>query len=266
MEVHHHPHVPTHSKPWKEYLLEGLMIFVAVTLGYGAENIREHYVETKKAIISAGNLYVDVLEDSVRYEQTLQNRYFQDSCYKIIKDIYKKEKTIKDIPVFYLTVGSIVQRNFPIMNTIAMDEVKSSGTLKFIEDDKLKVAIQKYANMGSYLRGRQTREFDLSDKTIDPIILNHFDFEYFAQLVKGNNGKPFQIINNRIVINIPIPSDLKIRNANKLDFDYFFSAFGMYQTIRTGSNEGFITKTQKQCHELLALLRNYLREHDALKK
>jgi len=35
---------------WDEYLLEGLMIFVAVTLGYGAENIREHYVETKKAI------------------------------------------------------------------------------------------------------------------------------------------------------------------------------------------------------------------------
>jgi hypothetical protein len=78
MEVHHHPHVPTHSKPWKEYLLEGLMIFVAVTLGYGAENIREHYVETKKAIISAGNLYVDVLEDSVRYEKILQTRYFQD--------------------------------------------------------------------------------------------------------------------------------------------------------------------------------------------
>ena len=119
--------------------------------------------------------------------------------------------------------------------------------------------------MGSYLKLRNEREFDLSDKTIDPIILNHFDFEYFAQLVKGNNGKPFQIINNRIVINIPIPSDLKIRNANKLDFDYFFSAFGMYQTIRTGSNESFITKTQKQCHELLALLRNYLREHDALK-
>ena len=50
MEVHHHPHIPTHAKPWKEYLLEGLMIFVAVTLGYGAENVREHYVETKKAI------------------------------------------------------------------------------------------------------------------------------------------------------------------------------------------------------------------------
>lgn len=67
MEVHHHPHIPTHAKPWKEYLLEGLMIFVAVTLGYGAENVREHYVETKKAIISAKNLYVDVTYDSIGY-------------------------------------------------------------------------------------------------------------------------------------------------------------------------------------------------------
>jgi hypothetical protein len=44
MEVHHHPHVPNNPKPWKEYLIEGLMIFVAVTLGYGAENVREHYI------------------------------------------------------------------------------------------------------------------------------------------------------------------------------------------------------------------------------
>ena len=265
MEVHHHPHVPTHSKPWKEYLLEGLMIFIAVTLGYGAENIREHYVETKKAIISAGNLYVDVLEDSVRYEQTLQSRYYQDSCYEIIKDIYKKEKTIKDIPIFYLTYSTITKREIPIMNTIALDEVKSSGTLKYIEDDKLKVAIQKYANMGSGLKSREAREFDFIDKTIDPITLNHFDFDFVEKINKDNEGKPFQIINNRIVINMLMPPGLKIKNTNKLDLDYIFSALSMLQLIRKGSNRSYIIKTQKQCHELLTLLRNYLREHDALK-
>src|SRR5689334_23460696 len=40
MEVHHHPQVE--KKNLKEYLLEGLMIFVAVTLGFFAETIREH--------------------------------------------------------------------------------------------------------------------------------------------------------------------------------------------------------------------------------
>ena len=47
MEVHHHPHVPTHSKPWKEYILEFAMLFLAVSMGFIAENVREKYVEKK---------------------------------------------------------------------------------------------------------------------------------------------------------------------------------------------------------------------------
>lgn len=47
MEVHHHSHIPHQSKPWKQYLTEGLMIFIAVMLGYAAENIRHHYIEEK---------------------------------------------------------------------------------------------------------------------------------------------------------------------------------------------------------------------------
>jgi hypothetical protein len=35
--------------------------------------------------------------------------------------------------------------------------------------------------------------------------------------------------------------------------------------VTTALNNSYIIKTQKQCQELLALLRNYLREHDALK-
>ena len=41
MEVHHHPQLDHKHKPWKEYLLEGLMIFIAVMMGFIAENIRE---------------------------------------------------------------------------------------------------------------------------------------------------------------------------------------------------------------------------------
>ncbi len=47
MEVHHHPHVE--KKNFKEYFLEFLMIFLAVTMGFIAENIREHIADTKSA-------------------------------------------------------------------------------------------------------------------------------------------------------------------------------------------------------------------------
>ena len=47
MEVHH-PHHPTHKKKWSEYLLEFFMLFLAVTLGFFAENLREHMTEKNK--------------------------------------------------------------------------------------------------------------------------------------------------------------------------------------------------------------------------
>ncbi len=46
MEVHHHPHVE--KKNFKEYFLEFLMIFLAVTLGFFAENVREHIGDASK--------------------------------------------------------------------------------------------------------------------------------------------------------------------------------------------------------------------------
>ena len=47
MEVHH-PHHPTHKKKWSEYIIEFVMLFVAVTLGFFAENFREHIAENNK--------------------------------------------------------------------------------------------------------------------------------------------------------------------------------------------------------------------------
>src|SRR6266481_6442096 len=48
MEVHHHPDLHHKEKPWKEYALEGLMIFLAVTMGFFAESLREHINDSGK--------------------------------------------------------------------------------------------------------------------------------------------------------------------------------------------------------------------------
>jgi hypothetical protein len=45
MEVHHHPDLHHRKKNVKEYLLEFLMIFLAVTMGFFAETIRERISE-----------------------------------------------------------------------------------------------------------------------------------------------------------------------------------------------------------------------------
>ncbi len=259
MEVHHHPHIPTHAKPWKEYLLEGLMIFVAVTLGYGAENIREHYVETKKALVSAKNLYVDVINDSIGYAKTKRSRNKQDSCFEIINAHYNNNELDKELPAVYAAHAHITRRMLYQMNTLALDEVKSSGTLKFLESDKLKAGIQRYASLGSGLKLREQREFSYIDRMLDPISTKNFEFNF--NRAAGDN---FKIKGNKIVVSVPIPDNLKIMKKDQLDWDNYIAILGMLQTIRQSTDKDYIEPTQKECHELLTLLRNYLTKHDAL--
>ena len=261
MEVHHHPHVPTHVKPWKEYLLEGLMIFVAVTLGYGAENIREHFIETKKAVVSAKNLYKDVLDDSVSYAQSMENRNRQDVLFEIISDQYEKKQITQHIPELYAAHSYVSLRMLPIMNSLALDEIKSSGTLRFIEDDSLKTAIQLYAGRSNGLKLREQREFSYIDRMIDPITTTNFKYTFFRQI-----GQGFKVVNKAIVINIAIPEHLNINKAESFDWENYFSILGMLKTIRKSTDNSYILPTQEDAYKLLKRLRKYLIEHNALEE
>ncbi len=62
MEVHHHPEVE--KKGFKQYLLEGLMIFIAVTMGFFAESLREHISDKERADEQAHSFYAELKSDS----------------------------------------------------------------------------------------------------------------------------------------------------------------------------------------------------------
>ncbi len=64
MEVHHHPDLHHKPKKWKEYFLEFLMIFLAVTMGFFAESYREHLVERTKEREYVKSLVEDLKSDS----------------------------------------------------------------------------------------------------------------------------------------------------------------------------------------------------------
>ena len=68
MEVHHHPHVA--KKNFKEYFLEFLMIFLAVTMGFIAENLREHFTERSNAREYAHLLVNDLNSDVKELNRT----------------------------------------------------------------------------------------------------------------------------------------------------------------------------------------------------
>ncbi len=65
MEVHHHPDHHHRKKHGKEYFLEFLMIFLAVTLGFFAENLREYFTDRTKEKEYMQGIVNDLKADTV---------------------------------------------------------------------------------------------------------------------------------------------------------------------------------------------------------
>src|ERR1700680_1317387 len=79
MEVHHHPHVE--KKNFKEYFLEFLMIFLAVTMGFIAENVREHITDSQKEKQYIVSLYEDLQVDTIRITYLI--KYAEEKIYAL---------------------------------------------------------------------------------------------------------------------------------------------------------------------------------------
>ena len=107
MEVHHHPDLHHKPKKWKEYLLEFLMIFLAVTMGFFAESLREHlsdkriereyivsFVEDLKQDTAMFSQIIPLAENNIKGVDTLLNTLlatpYTDSSIRLI--YYLKER------------------------------------------------------------------------------------------------------------------------------------------------------------------------------
>lgn len=95
MEVHHHPHVG--KKNFKEYLLEGLMIFVAVTLGFFAESLRESIVNNEREEHYVKSILRDLQNDTANISQSLHIQ--QMLIGKMESVLALPIESLKDIPV-----------------------------------------------------------------------------------------------------------------------------------------------------------------------
>ena len=93
MEVYH-PHHPTHKKKWTEYIIEFVMLFTAVTLGFFAENIREHLAENEKKKVLMNIVSLDLQRDIKQLEFHKKDVTLKlvtcDSIYPILKMDPKK--------------------------------------------------------------------------------------------------------------------------------------------------------------------------------
>src|SRR5574338_957888 len=88
MEVHHHPNAE--KKRFKEYFLEFLMIFLAVTLGFFAENIRERRVEKQRGKEYIYSFYNDLVKDTAQFANVISSHEKKLEVLKSRNDCHNK--------------------------------------------------------------------------------------------------------------------------------------------------------------------------------
>ncbi|MDQ6756374.1 MAG: hypothetical protein M3004_05520 [Bacteroidota bacterium] len=150
MEVHKHPHHVTHQKKWTEYLLEFFMLFLAVTLGFFAESIREGRVER-----SHEKAYIKSLNEDLQTDITTNQNEIKSIPERIIRiDSLKMFLNSGDInqhanDIYFLS-RQIQRATFSLLNDRTLVQLRNAGGMRIIENKQLSDSIFYYYKMGEF--------------------------------------------------------------------------------------------------------------------
>jgi hypothetical protein len=147
MEVHHHPDLHHDKKKWKEYIIEFIMIFLAVTLGFFAEGLREHISENTRAKEYARMLLNDTIQDSVELRAllTIYQRHINEiDTLQLLRRT--KGANLNDFDFWYYSDGAFTAGRISF-NDATLQQVKNSGNLRYFHSLKLKEKIGEYDNI-----------------------------------------------------------------------------------------------------------------------
>jgi len=201
MEVHH-PHHPTHKKKWSEYIIEFVMLFAAVTLGFLAENLREHQIMNLRVEQNKIAILKDLQTDSADIAAVIA---IEDSCikrYNRINNYLYLAKTnrisqaqlidsIKNTPQF------IAYSTTLYMNNSSFKNMQSSGLLSYLEDGELKNALANYYEVNFKSIEAANEFFD----QVGIVFNNYFpiglgklirDYQKFSNEYELNNSETYE--------------------------------------------------------------------------
>ena len=202
MEVHHHPHVE--KKNFKEYFLEFLMIFLAVTMGFFAENIRENYVEHKSAREYASLLIEDLTTDTGELNRAAHVLNLIITAGDSLGNLLSSDpKLIVGGKLYYYEYLSSTRWNL-IHHDATLQQLKSSGALRYLGDTSLIRKIMNYEESVQIIYLGQNRlepqkieNWSLVQKVFDQSYFNSLDsLSDFAINVSMSDERARRFINN----------------------------------------------------------------------
>jgi len=145
MEVHHHPDLHHKRKKFKEYFLEFLMIFLAVTLGFFAESLRENIGDSNKEHEYMQALLNDIRTDSLKMEYTIQDNLRKSTKLDSLMILSLQGfSNPANRELLYRYKGYAGFYSIFRSNDATMLQLKNSGGLRVIKKDHVADSIARY--------------------------------------------------------------------------------------------------------------------------
>jgi hypothetical protein len=174
MEVHHHPQLEHKPKPWKEYVLECFMIFVAVMMGFIAENIRDDINNNEHAKQLTSQLVQELKADTAKLNACFKGETgimkSNDTLFKLLQQPLAKAD-LKKIQRFIAASHSL----WPFHpSTGAITAIKNELHLKQFSDSEIISFISKYETHIGLLNIVQGITLEYQRNFLDPFLYQHF--------------------------------------------------------------------------------------------
>jgi hypothetical protein len=263
MEVHHHPDVE--RKTFKQYLLEGLMIFIAVTLGFFAESLREHISERHRERAYITSFAEDLRIDTARINASIYwsgwNIRHLDTLEHLLLG---GPSTQSDIIKVYKLQTYTETRADVHFNDRTYTQLQNSGQLRLIHLDSVSRAILDYED-----GIKDCMEQDFYYKDVESKLINESKSVYNGRYLYPVYEHYFSITDTSISYSrgtrnvfdsLAAIEPLRLATKDPAVFEQYSNDLGFYAAIIT-AYVGAISIQRQRAVALLRLLQRQYKIH-----
>lgn len=242
MEVQKHPHHVTHKKKWGEYLLEFFMLFLAVFLGFVAENIREHLVEKNREKEYVYSMMADMKKDIKQLDSlNVSRKIKQKMIDSILLILDSPDPNLYGNELYYF--ARWMPRPLRIITSDGTMQQLKNGNLRLIRSRKAVDAITEYDQLVRFDNSVEDREESLIQQFY-PSLKKVFDPRVFERMVNGMRisraeGNP------------------KLLHGDKESLDEFYSHIHFLKNVNSYSVEFEVKRRNMAKHVLDVLEQEY---------
>ncbi len=205
MEVHHHPDLHHEKKPWKEYLLEGLMIFLAVTMGFFAETIREGISDRAKGMEYIRSFVQDLRRDTTTFSGVIAfDATKMGALNNIFACYYSIERNSGSTGCLVPIMKSSTSNRVTNFTDGTLQQLKNAGGFRLLNKND-KDSIVAYDHAARAFQNFESTLFQQRQDIVRGIYVKLVDFKaeqvLLSDSIAGNVQSPILFSNDKALIN-----------------------------------------------------------------